>query len=227
MFSDNDADAWNEQLTDENGVDFDHVTVLKNNAAKEKAIKDALTTMVSGADGGDILAFIFSGKGHYNQSENSWALAAHDATSGDNGEDGDLYDEELATIMGDSIAERVFFFFDCCNASGMSYELAELNNSDTFFLATATAVNQPSFQDEDAHLRCWTQCFLNYAWNGDEPNGYEGSITADFNDIYIAALQGYILYAGTHVPLYDYSIQNPQKWNFYGEGFCLSKEGIL
>ena len=218
-FSDNDADAWNTQLTNETGLDFDHVTVLKNSAATRSAINTSLSLMVSGADGGDILAFIFSGKGYSN--ETNWSLSAYDAV--EEGEDGYLFDTELATIMKDSIAERVFFFFDCCNASGMRYELAELDNSETFFLSAATYDGQPSFDHVEEEFRCWTQCFLNYAWNGEV---YEGSITADFFDICGTALSGYIYYDIMEFANYDYSKQQPQRYNYYGEGFCLSKEGI-
>ncbi len=206
-------------------MDFDHVTVLKDGAAIEKSIKSSLTTMVTGADGGDIIAFIFSGHGHYNSSISSYALAAHDATSGDDGEDGDLYDTELASIMENSIAERVFFFFDCCFAIGMKDELDDLDNANTFFLAAASDSYQSSFYDEIADLRCWTQCFLHYSWNGDSP-GFEGSITADFFNVWGIAFNGYTYYDYMEVVQYDNAEQTPQLWNPYGSGFCLSKYGI-
>ncbi len=223
-YADNDADAWYQQFTDESGLDFDNVTLLKNSAATKSTINSSLSAVVSEADGGDIIAFIFSGKGYSN--DTNWALAAYDAYG--EGEEGYLADTELAAIMEDSLAERVFFFFDCCNASGMRYELADLDNSDTFFIAASTTDNQESEYDntEDLELRCWTQCFLNYAWNAAAPQGYGGSISEDFFNICGTAIFGYTQYDLGGIDYYDYSTQTPQRYDYYNGDFCLSKSGI-
>ncbi len=180
--------------------------------------------MVSGADGGDIIAFIFSGHGYKYDEGESYALSAYEADPGNPDNEGFFNDTELATIMENSIAERVFFFFDCCNASGMYNELELLNNSDTFFLAAATRDDETSWWDVDKEFRCWTQCFLHYSWNGNSERGSSGSITADFIDIFDDALFWYNYYVGS-VNYYNAN-QTPTKLSDYGNGFCLSIEGI-
>ncbi|MHA1223057.1 MAG: caspase family protein [Candidatus Heimdallarchaeaceae archaeon] len=225
-YSDNDADEWNDHLSNSSGLDFNHITVLKNSDAVESSIKSSLENIVSNADEGDIIAFIFSGKGYYNDYDDSYALAAYDALSGDNDEDGDLYDEELTSIINDSIAARVFFFFDCCYAFGMKSALEDLDNEDTFYFSVSADDIDESYYDEDADLRCWTQCFLYYSWLADSPQGYDSSITTDLDDIHDTAVLGYNYYLHQSVDYYN-STQTPKDWNPYGNGFCLSAEGLL
>ncbi|MCG3257496.1 MAG: hypothetical protein KAU62_15445 [Candidatus Heimdallarchaeota archaeon] len=67
--------------------------------------------------------------------------------------------------------------------------------------------------------------FLHYSWNGNpSEHGYAGSITADFDYIFIDAWWWYNHYVGS-VNYYNAN-QTPTRWNDYGNGFCLSIEGI-
>jgi len=222
-FCDNDADDWNSHLNNPSGLDFDHVSLYKNTAAYESVIKSALTSMVTDADGGDIIAFIFSGHGHDDDGGSDYSLSMWDSGEGlYYEEDGDLYDTELAAILENSIAARIFLFFDSCYSYGMKYELDNMDNSDTVFLAAAADDDETAYEDWDNDNGCWTQCFLNYAWK----YYYSGSTTLSFNTIFNKAVWAYnYIYLGS-VNYYNDN-QNPVKWNNYGSSFCLSKEGLV
>ncbi len=219
----NDANAWYNHLTDSSGLDFDDVVKKTNSQAEESEIKDELTTMVSKADQGDIIAFIFSGHGWDDDDGSNYSLSMYDSDSGNNGEDGELYDDELAEILQDSEAERIFLFFDSCHSYGMKEDLDDMTNADTVFLAAAADESETAYEDTTNYLSCWTECFLEYSWKF----FYSSSITTSFNLIYNKAVWAYdSVYLSQSIDHYNDN-QNPQKWNDYGSSFCLSYEGII
>ena len=224
-FCENDAEVWHDELTSSNGFDFDHVSMYQdsgsgcNGRAEEKIVKGALIDMVNGADAGDIIVFIFAGHGK-EVSESSHVLAMWDYDDGRDGEDGYLYDTELMDILDDSIAERVFLFFDCCYGSKFEADIDALSNEDQFFLSGADQQDDVWVDDINEH-GCWTQCFLNEAW----ADVYSISITMGFDEIHDIGIECYDDHEEYNHEHYDAN-QHPTGVNFYGIHFCLSKAGI-
>ncbi|MHA1465673.1 MAG: caspase family protein, partial [Candidatus Heimdallarchaeaceae archaeon] len=142
LYCENDADDWNVHLSNSSGLDFDYIkqyedsTTDHNGQATEKRVTDALSDVVADADGGDIIAFIFSGHGD-DGSGDEYSLCMWDAENGQEGKDGYLNHTELADIFDGCEAERIFFFFDCCHSYGMKNALAEHTISDNYFIAAA------------------------------------------------------------------------------------------
>ncbi len=225
FFCENDAEDWYDELTSSSSFDFHHVEMYQDSTedydgrASESAVKDALTDMVSSANEGDILAFIFAGHGkEFNAT--SHALEMWDAYGGSQGEDGFLYDTELTAIFDDSLAERVFLFFDCCFGSQFYYDINSMSNKDQFFLSGADQQDDV-YVDEDNENGCWTQCFLNEAWIDE----YNRSTTTEFDYIVDEGVDCYDDHEGDLDKLYDIN-QHPTGINFKGTVFCLSKYGI-
>jgi hypothetical protein len=114
-YCDEDAADWYNFITSALGVPADHITVLGDThsndypqydgVATEANIKAALNNYVGIADDDDELYFITSGHGSGNGNWDSY-ICAWDCGSGESGEDGDFTDNELAAILGASIADK-------------------------------------------------------------------------------------------------------------------------
>ncbi|MHA1829274.1 MAG: caspase family protein [Candidatus Heimdallarchaeaceae archaeon] len=236
LYTENDAEDWYNHLSNPDGLDFDHIEVYEDSAtewngrAEEKNVKDALNNMVSNADGGDIIVFVFSGHGTNTSVNGHYSLCMWDADDGRNGEDGYLYDTELASILESSKAERIFLFFDSCYSGGMQGALNNLDNKNSIFLTAAAASNQKAYIDAVNYNGCWTQCFLNEAWLGCNLGssgniGYDGDIKTDLNFIFSDGKKAYTDHLFTSHTLYYSSYQTPWIWS-HGSDFYLSNYGI-
>lgn len=230
LYCENDADEWNGQLTNSTGLDFDYVKQYEDDAegiigkATESNVKSELIYVASNADGGDIIAFIFSGHGDNGPTGEEYSLCMEDADVGGE-EDGFLNYTELANIFDGCKAERIFFFFDSCFSFGMDTGIATLSIKSHFFLAAAADINQIAYQDEGNDLSCWTYCFLKYSWGGSSertPPGYDLSTTASFDSIFYTAYIAHNLFALLELPEYS-TVTFPKRSNYYGEDFCLSR----
>jgi len=229
LYCENDADDWNDHLSNSTGLNFDNIEQYEDSTsdhdgqATEKTVTDALSDVVADTDGGDIIAFIFSGHGD-DGSGDEYSLCMWDAENGQNGEDGYLNHTELADIFDGCKAERIFFFFDSCHSYGMKNALENHIISDNYLIAAAANEAETAYEDHTNENGCWTHCFLEYAWYID--NNY--SINTSFDDIFY---DGYVRYRYLSIyptPIPDDYNDNtyPKKTNGYGEDFCLSKYGI-
>lgn len=227
-----DADDWFKHLTNSSGLNFDYVKQYEDEEAgiigkaNENNIKSELNYVASNADGGDIIAFIFSGHG---DNVGTYSLCMWDADNGQGGEDGFLNTTELANIFDNCKAERIFFFFDSCHSYGMRNGLDELSIKNHIFLTAAAGDAQIAYEDDDHNNGCWTYCFLEYTWQGPErqygqPIGFNYYIDANIPDILVEAYTIHNLYANQNPPPYYYNpATQPQIWNPTSKDFYLSK----
>ena len=126
--------------------------------ATEYNIKNKLEAIVNLLDDNDILSIIFSGHGGGGGYGNSY-FAAWDSTVGFNGEDGDLWDGELADIIENAVA-RVFVFFDADKSGGMLDNFAIMSNASRVYATSSCKKN--GFRNDMflAGNGAWTYYFL-------------------------------------------------------------------
>jgi hypothetical protein len=173
--------------------------------ASEYNVKQALNNMVLGADSDDIICFISSGHGSGNGAGSSF-LCMWDYGSGENGQDGALHDTELAAILDDSVANKIFVFLDHCYSGGFGDNLMSMPNKLHVYLTTTCTANGYGYDDPTYHNGEWTYYFLQYSWinhyganpntsmetvftyaqthypygGGDEPQQYDGNTASAF-----------------------------------------------
>jgi hypothetical protein len=103
--------------------------------ANELNIKVVLQNVVNSAEPNGIISFVFSGRGGGDGLGSAY-LAAWDSGVGLDGEDGDLYDYELADILSKATA-NVFVFLDSSLSGGMLDDLSTMSNASNVY-ATST-----------------------------------------------------------------------------------------
>ncbi len=168
-YCDEDATDWYNYIT--NVMDYDNVRVLGDThssnypayyaVASEYNVKASLNWMVSGADADDQIAFITSGHGSGDGQGSSY-LCMWDCSSGENGEDGNLYDTELASIIGNAVANQIFIFVDHCYSGGLIPEIEALSNSAKIYMTTTCTENGYGYDDSNHQNGAWTYYFLEY-----------------------------------------------------------------
>jgi len=164
-FGAEDANDWYSYFA---GLGYEHIRVYGDShaanypqydgLATETNIKTALQNMVNNAEADDVLAFVFSGHGDGDGVGNSW-LCAWDSNSGMYGEDGDLWDHELANIL-QSAPCPVFVFLDTCFAGGMLDELAAMPNAAYLYATTSCDPNGCRLEEPAYSNGAWTYWFL-------------------------------------------------------------------
>jgi hypothetical protein len=150
--------------------------------ATEYNVKQALIDMVAAADANDIIVFATSGHGSGDGLGESY-LCMWDSGSGESGEDGDLYDHELAAILANAEAARVFVFVDHCYAGGMGDDLMALGNAVYIYCTTTCSENGYGYDDPDSENGLFTEYFLNKGLR----NGNSGSLDMEGNFDWVAA----------------------------------------
>ena len=129
--------------------------------ATEYNVKQALQNMISMATANDIVVFVTSGHGSGDGSGNSY-LCMWDSGDGENGEDGNLHDTELAAIFADSPAKHNFIFIDHCYSGGMGPELLATPNGDTIYCTTTCTEDGYGYDDSTHQNGAWTYWFLEW-----------------------------------------------------------------
>lgn len=214
-FAENDADDWTDLLT--NDLGFDHVEQYEDdsgsNQAQENIVTDALEEMANNANAGDIVVFIFSGHGYRDGGD--YALCMWDAKEGGE-EDGYLYDTELKNIFNNCEAARIFFFFDCCNSYGMSFDFDDWGCKDNVYLSAACGSHQEAWETTEFDNGCWTYCFVDHGSSG---------ATAVETVCYEASTD-FVEYANYGIPGYYTEYQTPCSWDGHYSSFYLSKRDI-
>ncbi len=168
-YCDEDATDWYYYLT--NVMDYDNVRVLGDGHtsnypsyyadASEYNVKASLNWMISGADEDDKIAFITSGHGSGDGSGSSY-LCMWDCASGDSGEDGDLWDTEIASIFSSADAGDIFIFIDHCYSGGLIPEISALSINSHVYMATTCTDDGYGYDDPSHNNGAWTYYFLEY-----------------------------------------------------------------
>ncbi len=168
-YCDEDATDWYNYLT--NVMDYDNIRILGDGhtsnypsyyaKATEYNVKSSLNWMISGADADDQVAFLTSGHGSGNGYGSSY-LCMWDSNSGDSGEDGNLYDTELANIFSPCEASDIFIFIDHCYSGGMIPEIQALGISGKVYMTTTCTENGYGYDDPSHNNGAWTYYFLEY-----------------------------------------------------------------
>jgi len=132
--------------------------------ATEYNVKQALQNMIAQADEDDIIVFASSGHGTYTTfgtGRNRYykqALCMWDTSAGQNGEDGLLYDDELAAIMAAAVS-HVFIFLDHCFSGGMDEVMANAN-ANLIYMTTTCTDSGYGYDVPEYENGAWTYWFL-------------------------------------------------------------------
>lgn len=170
-YCDEDATDWYNHLKNTMGFDVLYVYGDGHTAnfpkydgiANEYNVKQALTNMVGMADSDDTICFISSGHGSGDGAGSSF-LCMWDYGSGENGQDGALYDTELANILRNSVAAKIFVFLDHCFSGGFGPDLMAMSNKAKVYLTTTCTANGYGYDDSSHQNGAWTYYFLQYTW---------------------------------------------------------------
>ncbi len=170
-YCDEDATDWYNHLKNNMGFDVIYVYGDGHTAnypkydgyATEYNVKQALTNIVNLADSDDIICFISSGHGSGNGLGSSF-LCMWDYGSGENGQDGALYDTELANILKNSVAAEIFVFLDHCYSGGFGPDLMAMSNKAKVYLTTTCNEKGYGYDDSTHKNGAWTYYFLEYTW---------------------------------------------------------------
>ncbi|MEM2142007.1 MAG: caspase family protein [Candidatus Thorarchaeota archaeon] len=167
-YCDEDATDWYNYL--KNVMHYDYIRVLGDTHTSNYPVYYALATeynvkqslsWLAGADGDDVVAFITSGHGSGTGTGSSY-LCMWDSGSGENGENGNLYDTELDDYVGSWSAARIFIFVDHCYSGGLIPEIQALANSARVYMTTTCTQNGYGYDDPTHKNGAWTYYFLEY-----------------------------------------------------------------
>ncbi len=161
---DNDATRWSTYLKVYTG--YDHIRVLGDTTssypaefwyryASEANVKNSLTWL-AGADGDDVVSFIFCG--HGSGPTGSSSLCTWDCDDGESGQDGWLHDTELDDYIGSWRAQNIFIFLASCHSGGFIPEIQALSNSAHIYLTTTCT--QAGYGWDFVNYMAWTKSFL-------------------------------------------------------------------
>ncbi len=213
-YCDEDATDWYNFLV--NVLDFlpENVIVLGDSKssnfpkydglATEANQKAALNNMVSIADEDDIIVFISSGHGSGDGNGNSY-LCSWDCNSGESGEDGCLYDYELAAILGNAIAANVYVNLDHCYSGGMGPELMALANAQTIVCHTTCTEDGYGWDSAENQNGLWTAYFLEVSWIGH----YNSDPNMDVETVFVYAHDSYPKSGGDEPQEFDGDLSAP------------------
>ncbi len=170
VYADNDAADWYNYLESLWQTSFSHGSYLLggflgtypvyNGLASEYKIKEKLASIISHFDENDQITIIFSGSGGGDGMGNSY-FSAWDSGTGIQGEDGDLWDYELADILKDSVS-RVFVFFDIDKGGGMLDDLAAMPNASLVYANSSCNENGSRIASHGVANGAWTYFFLDH-----------------------------------------------------------------
>jgi hypothetical protein len=201
-YCDEDATDWYNHLA--NTMGFNNIYVYGDGhtanypkydgKATEYTVKQALRNMVQSADSDDIICFISSGHGSGNGLGSSF-LCMWDSYSGENGEDGNLYDTELAAILDDAVADKIFVFLDHCYSGGFGPDLMNMPNKLHVYLTTTCTANGYGYDDPTYKNGEWTYYFLEFSWR----NHYGANPHTAMEDVFSYA-HAYYPYGGGDEP---------------------------
>jgi hypothetical protein len=178
-YCDEDATYWHAYFNAVGYEGYDHIFVLGDSnpsnypeyfgPASEFLIKGLLEAVVNAAGPDDIISFVFSGGGGGDGFGSSY-LKAWDSGGGLYGEDGDLWDYELADILSSATA-KIFIFAESDKSGGMLDELATMLNAPNVYATSSCGIDGDRNDAQYHDLGGWTEYFLveglihNYLYN--------------------------------------------------------------
>jgi hypothetical protein len=172
--------------------------------ATEYNVKQALRNMVNSADSDDIICFISSGHGSGNGAGSSY-LCMWDSGSGESGENGNLYDTELADILEHAVANKIFVFLDHCYSGGFGDNLMNMPNKLRVYLTTTCTANGYGYDEPSYQNGAWTYFFLEYSWI----NHYGANPNTSMETVFAYAHANYPYGGGDEPQQYDGDAANP------------------
>ena len=98
-----------------------------------------------------------------------------------NGEDGYFYDTELAAILDDAIAERIFVFIDHCYSGGFGPDLMSMGNGARVYCTTTCTEDGVGYDVPSQQNGAWTYYFLVYGWIDNFHSSATTSMESVFN----------------------------------------------
>ncbi len=156
QYCDDDARDWRDYFQ---GLGYEHITTLIDNQASKASVINSLTNMVNSADSNDVIAFVSSGHGGKDRSNNAYlCMWDSDLYVWDN----DLKDTELADILDDAVADRIFVFLDHCSAGGFGNDLMGMPNKVHVYLTTTCGLKGYGYDDPTHNNGMWTWYFEDY-----------------------------------------------------------------
>ncbi len=200
-FCDDDANDWFLYFTN---LGYEHITVLGDHSnyylqydglATEYNLKQTLLNVVSQAGANDMISFVTSGHGSGDHQGTS-LLCMWDCASGENGEDGLLFDYELASIISLAVSQEIFIFIDHCFAGGFGPDLLSLENGNNIYLAAACTDKGMGWDAYAYENGLWTYFFLEYTL----VNYFESHPKTTMERAFAYALSYYQYHTGVMVP---------------------------
>ncbi|MFW9932831.1 MAG: caspase domain-containing protein [Candidatus Thorarchaeota archaeon] len=200
-FCDDDANDWYAYLT---VLGYENIIVLGDHTniytqydglATEYNVKNALQYVVENAGIKDTIAFISSGHGS-GDSRGSSLLCMWDITAGEDGEDGYLWDYEVASILQYAQSESIFVFLDHCFAGGFGNDLMAMPNSDNIYAAVTCDIMGMGWDAGEYNNGLWTYFFLEYTLIG----VFEFDPRLDMETAFLVAESVYPYRGGAHHP---------------------------
>jgi hypothetical protein len=125
--------------------------------ATEANYKACLTWLAGVA--ADEITFMTSGHGSGDGSGESY-LCAWDCSSGESGEDGNFYDHEIAAILQNAVAAKIFIFIDHCYSGGLGPEIMAMGNKAKVWMTTTCTANGYGYDEPTSSNGAWTNQFV-------------------------------------------------------------------
>lgn len=141
------------------------------------------------------IVYTTSGHGDGDGNWNSY-ICAWDCASGDNGEDGNLYDYEIAAILETAVADDIFVFVDHCYSGGIGDDLMAMSNAYNVYCTTTCTEDGYGYDDSSHSNGAWTYYFVQYALI----NHFGSSITTSMENAFDYAAAAYP-YSGGDAPM--------------------------
>jgi hypothetical protein len=107
----------------------------------------------------DEITFMTSGHGSGDGSGESY-LCAWDCSSGESGEDGNFYDHEIAAILQNALATKIFIFIDHCYSGGLGPEIMAMGNKAKVWMTTTCTANGYGYDEPSSSNGAWTNQFI-------------------------------------------------------------------
>jgi len=125
--------------------------------ATEANYKACLTWLAGLA--ADEITFMTSGHGSGDGAGESY-LCAWDCSSGESGEDGSFYDHEIAAILQNAVATKIFIFIDHCYSGGLGPEIMAMGNKAKVWMTTTCTANGYGYDEPTSSNGAWTNQFI-------------------------------------------------------------------
>jgi hypothetical protein len=107
----------------------------------------------------DEIVFMTSGHGSGDGAGESY-LCAWDCSSGESGEDGNFYDHEIAAILQNALATKIFVFIDHCYSGGLGPEIMAMGNKAKVWMTTTCTANGYGYDEPGSSNGAWTNQFI-------------------------------------------------------------------